>query len=404
MLADVKKDDFVFIQFGHNDTSTKPERHASPEEYAQNLSRFIAQVREKGGHPVLLSSVAMCTFDEEGNLENRRLKNYPQLLCQVARDEKVPLIDIHQKTSEWLQRIGEQKARKYYMNVLPGEDPSYPNGREDDTHMREMGALQVAAMVAEGIRTEKIRPLSRFLSDRIVIASDNFASELSMDKWVLESEVPMDTLCHIYHRCHPIVGNTDLNLKTIWAIAENEEMHLLAPKGASLWYNRRFQENIRIRYQVCMVSDNCPYDRIGNMSCYWMASDPLHPFDFFFSSKQRGGKAENDYALNLYYMGYGEHRNSATRFRRYASDTMYVEGKSPRPAILQGYTKKRYLLKPNHWYSVIIEIHNGNIRYYCDNRLLMNYTDPHPYTEGYFGFRAEESHVAYRNFSVEYIP
>ncbi|MCK9301194.1 MAG: GDSL-type esterase/lipase family protein, partial [Bacteroidales bacterium] len=33
ILEDLHKGDVVFIQFGHNDTSTKPERHASPADY-----------------------------------------------------------------------------------------------------------------------------------------------------------------------------------------------------------------------------------------------------------------------------------------------------------------------------------------------------------------------------------
>src|SRR6478735_6500925 len=54
----VKKGDYVFIQFGHNDESKeKGERYTPPADYRTNLSRFVDDVRAKGGNPVLLTPV-----------------------------------------------------------------------------------------------------------------------------------------------------------------------------------------------------------------------------------------------------------------------------------------------------------------------------------------------------------
>src|SRR5678815_2112303 len=44
----VKKGDFVFIEFGHNDEKKdKPAIYASPDDYKANLTRFIKDVRSK---------------------------------------------------------------------------------------------------------------------------------------------------------------------------------------------------------------------------------------------------------------------------------------------------------------------------------------------------------------------
>lgn len=48
LISEVKAGDYVFIQFGHNDASTRPERHTSYEEYERNLARMINDVREAG--------------------------------------------------------------------------------------------------------------------------------------------------------------------------------------------------------------------------------------------------------------------------------------------------------------------------------------------------------------------
>ena len=166
ILEDLHKGDVVFIQFGHNDTSTKPERHASPADYRQNLSRFVQEVREREATPVLLTSIVLCTFNDSGQLEDRRLGEYPQIVRELAAEEKVILIDMFQLSFDLLQELGPEEARKLYMFLEPGEDPSRPQGSNDDTHLREKGAKQLAALVAEEIRQARIKPLYAYLLDK----------------------------------------------------------------------------------------------------------------------------------------------------------------------------------------------------------------------------------------------
>src|SRR5688572_2226078 len=58
IIDDLKNGDYVFVQFGHNDSSKeKGERYTPPEDYRKNLERFIADVGAKGGHTVLFTPV-----------------------------------------------------------------------------------------------------------------------------------------------------------------------------------------------------------------------------------------------------------------------------------------------------------------------------------------------------------
>jgi len=52
----LKKDDWVFIQFGHNDSKKEDtNRYAAPQAlYRENLVRFIKDTRSKGGNPILV--------------------------------------------------------------------------------------------------------------------------------------------------------------------------------------------------------------------------------------------------------------------------------------------------------------------------------------------------------------
>lgn len=163
LIADVKKGDFVFIQFGHNDASKKPERHASHEDYKKNLVKFIEEVRAKEATPVLLTSVVMRTF-VNGNLVDDRLKGYPVIMRQVAKDYKVLLIDVNLKTRDFVTMLGDKASIPYYRWVEPGVDPIFPEGKKDDTHMMEKGAKQVALFVAEGIKELNIAGLSEYVT------------------------------------------------------------------------------------------------------------------------------------------------------------------------------------------------------------------------------------------------
>src|SRR4028118_1457027 len=54
IIDKLRAGDFVFIQFGHNDSSKeKVDRYTPPEDYRANLLRFVAEGRAKKGAPVV---------------------------------------------------------------------------------------------------------------------------------------------------------------------------------------------------------------------------------------------------------------------------------------------------------------------------------------------------------------
>lgn len=159
LLSEVKAGDYVFVQFGHNDASTRPERHASYDDYRKNLIKFIDDVRAKQANPVLLTSVVMRTFNEKGNLVDDRLKGYPVITRQVAKEYNVPMIDINLKTRDMVTMLGDSASISYYRWVEPGVDHAKPDGLKDDTHMMDKGATQVARFVAEGIEELHLKGL-----------------------------------------------------------------------------------------------------------------------------------------------------------------------------------------------------------------------------------------------------
>ena len=178
---------------------------------------------------------------------------------------------------------------------------------------------------------------------------------------------------------------------------------IVSPKGMTLWYTKRMEGNTVIEYDARIVVEDSisePWNRLSDLNCFWMASDthresqsPLEGIN------ERQGIFVRQYALSLYYMGYGGNHNKTTRFRRYTGDERGVTDADYRPKILFEYTDSAHLLKKNHWYHIRLEQIDGCVRYTIDGDTLVEYQDPTPLTQGYFGFRTTLSHAQIRSFS-----
>jgi lysophospholipase L1-like esterase len=161
LIDALKKGDFVFIEFGHNDEKKdKPAIYASPDNYKANMTRFIKEVRAKGATPVLLTPVSRRKF-EKGVLAKTH-GEYPDAVKAVGKSEKVAVIDMESRSAAVLAKYGEEGSRKLFNQLKPGESPNYPTGVEDNTHFNPKGAEEMATLAVEGIRETKIK-LGRFL-------------------------------------------------------------------------------------------------------------------------------------------------------------------------------------------------------------------------------------------------
>jgi DNA sulfur modification protein DndE len=154
----LKKGDYVFIEFGHNDEkSDKPAVYAAANtDYRINLIKFVREVRAKKAFPVLLTPVARRRFDESGNFIDTH-GEYPDAVRKVAAELKVPLIDMHQLSETLIKKYGAEDSRKLFLQLKPGENPNYPNGVEDNTHFSLFGAEEMARLAVAEIERRKIK-------------------------------------------------------------------------------------------------------------------------------------------------------------------------------------------------------------------------------------------------------
>ncbi len=161
----LKEGDYVFIQFGHNDEVTeKVGRYTTPQQFMDNLKRFVAETREKNAIPVLLSPATRRTFDAQGNVVETH-PEYSPLVKRVAEETQTPFIDVDKKSRALVQQFGEAYSRYLFMQLEPREHPTYPAGKNDNTHFNELGARLVAQIVLSEMVTLRLG-----LSEHIVNA------------------------------------------------------------------------------------------------------------------------------------------------------------------------------------------------------------------------------------------
>ncbi|WP_211264588.1 rhamnogalacturonan acetylesterase [Gynuella sunshinyii] len=148
----IHADDYVFIQFGHNDeVPSKVDRYTTPDEYKANLNRFIKDVETAGAHAILMTPVVRRKFDESDHLVSTH--PYAQLVREVAAEHpEVTFIDMEKITHDYFENLGPKDSSLRFMHLQPGVHPNYPDGRTDNTHYTEFGAREVAQLVLTELR------------------------------------------------------------------------------------------------------------------------------------------------------------------------------------------------------------------------------------------------------------
>jgi lysophospholipase L1-like esterase len=133
----MKKGDYLFFAFGHNDM-----KNGNINAYIANYHRVIQTTREKGGIPVVVSSM-----ERMSGLTDNTLQGYPDAAEQVAREEKVAFIDLHAMSQKLYQGVGKADLHLLF---------SYANGKQDGTHNNDFGSYEISKLVLESIRQKKL--------------------------------------------------------------------------------------------------------------------------------------------------------------------------------------------------------------------------------------------------------
>jgi lysophospholipase L1-like esterase len=161
ILSLMKKGDYLFIEFGHNDQKQKGEGVGPFTSYKKSLQLYIREVRRKGGIPVLVTSMHRRSFDADGRIINTLLE-YPEAVRQTSREEGVALIDLNAMSKTLYEAWGPQRSIKAFVHFAANSFPDQTTKVEDNTHFSTYGAYELAKCIIAGIRQQNL-PLAKFI-------------------------------------------------------------------------------------------------------------------------------------------------------------------------------------------------------------------------------------------------
>ncbi|WP_346208095.1 rhamnogalacturonan acetylesterase [Caldifermentibacillus hisashii] len=161
ILEKIGANDYLFIQFGHNDQKDDHRKTEPYFSYQNYLKIYIDEAKKRKAIPVLITPMHRRTFDENGIIINS-LGDYPLAMIQLAKKEKVPCINLWSKSKELYEFLGPEDSKKLFIWLKVGENPNYPKGCQDNTHFRYEGAEAMCKLITNEIK-EKIPELSKLL-------------------------------------------------------------------------------------------------------------------------------------------------------------------------------------------------------------------------------------------------
>ena len=157
-LSIISSGDIVLIQYGHNDEKLDdPFRGTSAwHEFPVNLVYMAKKLKEKGAKVIFLTSIARRAFEKRKLIDTHG--DWPSAMKYAASIAGVDCVDMTIPTMLGIVEKGEEASKEYFMNFAPGLYENYPEGDEDNTHLRPEGAEWVASIVYEKLSMLSDKP------------------------------------------------------------------------------------------------------------------------------------------------------------------------------------------------------------------------------------------------------
>lgn len=146
ILSTLQPGDTVLLQFGHNDQKQQKDGSGNAESYKAELRTHAERILARGGVPVVVSSMERRNFDAQGRLRPSLLE-YAEAARAVAADMKLAFIDLNGMSQQLYAALGPERSQA--MHPLN-------NGKLDNTHHNNYGAMQLARLVALGLREARV--------------------------------------------------------------------------------------------------------------------------------------------------------------------------------------------------------------------------------------------------------
>lgn len=150
----IKEGDFLYIQFGHNDEKPDEARHTdSFTSYQDNLRKFVEVARRHKAYPLFITSLYRRLFnDDKKTLVEGTHKDYPQAMIALAGELNVPVVDLCSLSRKKIEEAGYETTKQWFLHVPAGVYPNFPDGKEDNSHLKYEGAYVFSHIIADEVK------------------------------------------------------------------------------------------------------------------------------------------------------------------------------------------------------------------------------------------------------------
>ena len=174
----IKKGDYLFIQFGHNDQKAG---NSTKSGYRKRLNEWILKAKELGAIPVLVTSMNRRVFDENKKIVNT-LDDFPAAMREIAKEENVFLIDLNELSKNLFEAMGPELTKKAFVYYPADSYPNQPNALADDAHFNTYGAYELAKCVVKSIVDQNL-PLRKYISKNYKDFNTNKPDDVENFHW-----------------------------------------------------------------------------------------------------------------------------------------------------------------------------------------------------------------------------
>jgi lysophospholipase L1-like esterase len=153
MTSTMKKGDYLFVQFGHNDMKSAAEAGTR---YGELLAQVVNEVRAHGGTPVIVTSVSRESFNSEGKITNNFIANGTDFIAEARKAAQVnncTLIDLNAQSAKFYEALGPAKAPVAFANPT------------EKTHHSDYGSYEISKIMVQGIIDAKLPLADWVVSD-----------------------------------------------------------------------------------------------------------------------------------------------------------------------------------------------------------------------------------------------
>src|SRR5260370_10369569 len=172
--GEMKKGDFVLIQFGHNDAGAindasrargslpgtgeetqeidnlLTKKHEVVHTYGWYMRKMIDDTKAKGAMPIVMS-LTVRNIWKDGRVE-RGSGKFGLWAAEISKSQNVTFIDLTTLIANKYEELGEEKVKELFAT--------------DHTHTSPAGAELNASLVVEGLKILRSKPLNRYLSEK----------------------------------------------------------------------------------------------------------------------------------------------------------------------------------------------------------------------------------------------